>query len=115
MQLIEDLKTAAAVASSPFAAQLLKEDIGRLERLEALAAQHADFGSFRKLAMVQGWTQGDFRTFELDPELTAFLQAFFAALQSGGNASLDAAWQAFHRRRMALLVGCLSRPRIEDL
>ena len=114
MKLIEDLRQAAATSASPFAAQLLKEDIGRLERLDQLAAAVSDPGQFRKEAKVLGWTQGDLRTFELDPELTDFVNAVHALQTGGGEDEVVARWNALHRRRMSLLVGCLSRPRIED-
>ncbi|HRX36237.1 MAG TPA: hypothetical protein P5337_07555 [Aestuariivirga sp.] len=114
MKLIEDLRAATAKAASPFAAQLLKEDIGRLERLDQLAATATDPRQFRKEAKVLGWTQGDLRTFELDPELADFVDSVYALRRDGNDSEVSARWTALHRRRMSLLVGCLSRPRIED-
>jgi hypothetical protein len=111
MKLLNDMKAALGTEMSPFAAQLLKEDIARLERVEALATAEADPAQFRKKAMVLGWTQADLRTFELDPELSAFLEAAHPSSGSSPGAIITA-WNALHKRRMDLLVGCLGRPRI---
>jgi hypothetical protein len=115
MKLTDDLRHAAANETSLFARQLLKEDVRRLEQLETLAAGTSEFAEMRKHAMLLGWTPGDLRTFELDPELTAFIEAFHAAAKGGDETGLPGRWEAFHRRRVSLLVGCLSRPRIDDL
>lgn len=112
MKLTDDLRQLARQAASPFAAQLLKEDIARLEKLEQMAAGAPDRAAFIKSAMMLGWTQGDLRTFELNPELAAFADAVHGHY-AGQDVNVDAAWKAFHQRRMDLLVGCLSRPRLE--
>jgi hypothetical protein len=112
MKLIDDLRTAMAGEASMFAAQLLKEDIARLERLKGLARTTPDREPFRKAAKVLGWTQGDLRTFELDPELQDFVDAVFDLERGGSDAEVAARWSELHRRRMSLLVGCLSRPRL---
>ena len=111
MKLIDDLRRAAAAEQSLFAAQLLKEDIARLEKLADIARTASDPGQYRKQAMTLGWTPGDLRTFELNPELERFLDAVLAKPQDDNV--VEAAWKAFNRRRMDLLVGCLSRPRID--
>ncbi len=117
MKLIDDMRAAAARETSMFAAQLLKEDIRRLEQVDQLAKSSSDFAIFRKQAMALGWTSGDLRTFELNPELGAFLEIVFEiAIRPGGdepNPDLNAAWDALHKRRMDVLVGCLSRPRLD--
>lgn len=116
MKLTDTLRQAASSATSMFSAQLLKEDIVRLEKLEQLARVERDPARYRHAAMVLGWTQGDFRTFELNPELEAFVTAVFEHLAPQPAASADVVqdrWSALHRRRMDLLVGCLSRPRID--
>jgi len=111
MKLVDDLRRAAAAEQSLFAAQLLKEDIARLEKLAELAGTSSDDGDTRKQAMTLGWTPGDLRTFELNPELAAFLDAVLAKPQDDNV--VEAAWKAFNKRRIDLLVGCLSRPRID--
>lgn len=116
MKLTEDLRAAAAAAPSMFSAQLLKEDVLRLEKLEQLARIERDPERYRRAAMVLGWTQGDFRSFELNPELADFVAAVFAHCAprpSVDAAEIDVRWSALHRRRMDLLVGCLSRPRLD--
>ncbi len=117
MKLIDDMRAAAGRETSMFAAQLLKEDIKRLEQVEQLAQSGADFANFRKQAMLLGWTSGDLRTFELNPELGAFLKIAFEATAQPDNGqlrhSLNNAWDALHKRRMDVLVGCLSRPRLD--
>lgn len=112
--LIEDMKAARDAATSMFAAQLLKEDISRLERLQALLAEIDDWEAFRKQAMTLGWTAGDMRTFELRDELERFLDAVFRQARQAEPADMtdvvQSTWAAFYRRRMDKLVGCLSRP-----
>jgi hypothetical protein len=118
MQLLDDMRAALQDEKSMFAAQLLKEDISRLERMLALAKAHSDPSAFAKQAMVLGWTANDMRTFELNPELAAFLDLAYRHVHpgSGGevnNLAIDRAWAALHKRRIDLLVGCLSRPRLD--
>jgi hypothetical protein len=108
MKLLADMKSADLTALSPFSRQLVLEDITRLERLSQL--ERADFAHFRSAAVKLGWTQADARTAELDPELTAFLEAVFTA---SDDHTILRRWSALHKRRMDLLVGCLSRPRID--
>lgn len=110
MNLLDDLKKSAEKHPSPFAAQLLKEDIARLENLYALRIKDLTFDDFKKHAKMLGWTQGDLRTFELDPELGTFLDLVYSA---SSNDAIRTAWANLNKRRMDLLVGCLSRPRID--
>lgn len=115
MQLIEILKNGQAAAESLFTRQLLKEDIARLELLVHLAQESADMTAFKKAASIVGWTASDLRTFELNPELGQFLEAAYRNM-TGSDISDEqvlGAWSALDRRRMDLLVGCLSRPRID--
>ena len=117
MQLLEDMRAALQNEKSMFAAQLLREDISRLERILALAKAQSDPSAFAKQAMVLGWTANDMRTFELNPELAAFLDIAYRHVHRGtsgepDNPDIDHAWAALHKRRIDLLVGCLSRPRL---
>jgi len=118
MQLLNDLQMAMQSEKSMFAAQLLKEDISRLERLLEIAGANADPSAFAKQAMLPGWTAGDMRTFELNPELGAFLEVMHRHAHPGSEPSpsqdeINLSWAALHKRRIDLLVGCLSRPRID--
>jgi len=74
MKLLEDLRAQAAATTSVFQRQLLKEDIARLEKLQMLLVEISDGAGFKKQAMTLGWTPGDIRTFELNPELAAFIE-----------------------------------------
>jgi hypothetical protein len=104
---------------SYFRAQLLREDLARLERLQELAATEPDLAAFKKAGLMIGWTPGDTRTWELRATLDPLLEAFYASATGGGSADADgrllAAWEAFDAERMERLVGCLSRvPRPRD-
>ena len=110
MKLIEDLRIQAAATTSIFQRQLIKEDIQRLEKLEVLVAEISDEAGFKKSAMTLGWTPNDLRTFELNPELATFVATVW---QGQGESEINGAWAALHKRRMDVLLGCLSRPRLE--
>ena len=105
MRLADQLERIASGEESPFRAQLLREDVARLRRLEALAADH-DEESFVKAGMRIGWTQGDARTHELREPLEAFLRAVYAA----DEPLIVRTWESLHRVRMERLLGCLSTP-----
>jgi len=106
VRLIAQLEAALKDESSLFRAQLLREDIARLRKLEALAKSAADAEAFRKAGMRIGWTQGDARTHEIREPLLRLLDAVYAAREE----ETVAAWEALHRARMEKLVGCLSTP-----
>lgn len=118
MRLLDDMREAILTEKSLFQAQLLKEDISRLERLIVLAQSNADPAAFAKQAMVLGWTANDMRTFDLNPELGLFLEIIHRKVHPGvesepTDSHIDQAWAALHKRRIDLLVGCLSRPRFD--
>ena len=111
MSLVTEMEHRLESEESVFSAQLLREDIDRLRRLEALAREHASLEAFAKEGLYIGWTQGDFRTHELKEPLEALLTAFHA-YETGGRGeaqdrALRAAWAAFDRQRMEKLLGCL--------
>jgi hypothetical protein len=106
MQLIEDLTRWVAKEPSLFRAQLLREDIARLRKLQELAKSAPDAEAFRKSGMRIGWTQGDARTHELREPLVRLLDAVYASQEE----EISLAWEALHRARMEKLVGCLSTP-----
>jgi hypothetical protein len=106
MKLIEDLQALLAAEESLFRQQLLREDITRLRKLEALAKSSPDLDTLHKAGMRLGWTQGDARTSEIRAEVESLLKAVYA----GDEAGTASAWQELHRARMERLLGCLSTP-----
>ena len=97
-----------------FRAQLLREDVARLRRLQALAAGVEDAAAFRKAGMRVGWTQGDTRTHELAEPLGRLLDAVHAyergSRDAAQEAHIAACRESVDRARMEKLVGCLSTP-----
>ena len=111
MQLVHDLERLAEGEESLFRRQLLREDVARLRKLEALAASAPDFPSFAKTGMRLGWTQGDARTGELREPLERLLAEVYDVKKgTGDEARLVQAWNELHRTRMERLLGCLSTP-----
>ena len=114
MRLPDTLERVAAEETSPFRAQLLREDVARLRKLEELARGAPDPAAFRRQGMRLGWTQGDLRTHELRAPLEALLDAVYAyetgAAGEDAEDRIEAAWRELHRARLERLVGCLSTP-----
>jgi len=114
VRLIEELESRVEREESMFGAQLLREDIARLRKLQEIARTAGDVAAYRKAAMRIGWTAGDLRTHELRAPLEALLDAVYAyATATNGaedDARIGAAWRELHRTRMERLVGCLSTP-----
>lgn len=106
MRLIEELERRAAREESMFQAQLLREDVARLRKLQQLLQTAKDEDEFKKAGMRVGWTPGDARTGELREPLVALL----AAVYRGDEARIAESWHALHRTRMERLLGCLSTP-----
>ena len=106
MQLIGVLERSLEREESLFRQQLLREDIARLKKLEALAAAAPDADAFVKSGSRVGWTPGDARTGELREALEPFLRAVYAK----DDAATLRAWEALHALRMERLLGCLSTP-----
>lgn len=113
MQLMDTLERRLQQEESYFRAQLLREDIARLRRLEALVHSAGDFEAFKRAGSRIGWTAGDLRTGEIREPLEALLAAFYArqtGAPGGTDAALQTAWEALHQARMERLLGCLSTP-----
>ena len=106
MQLIARLEALVGKEESLFRAQLLREDIARLRKLQELAKSAPDAEAFKKAGMRIGWTQGDARTHEIREPLIRLLDAVYASREE----EIVLAWEALHRARMEKLVGCLSTP-----
>jgi hypothetical protein len=106
MKLIADLEALVAGEESPFRAQLLREEVARLRKLEALREGSPDKASFIAAGMRVGWTPGDARTHELADALRPFLEA----VHEKDEAAAVERWNALYRMRMERLLGCLSTP-----
>jgi hypothetical protein len=114
MRLIEELERHAAQEQSLFRAQLLREDLARLNKLRELARAATDAVAYEKGALRLGWTPGDLRTRELRAPLEVLLDAVYA-YETGTKGDeqetrIVEAWHELHRTRMERLVGCLSTP-----
>lgn len=105
---IDELQSLLGGEESMFRAQLLREDLARLQRLVELATKHGDREKFRKAGAQIGWTNGDLRTQELMPQLTPLLDAVYDWHRGGRAPAADqavrAAWDAFHVERMRKLL-----------
>ncbi len=114
MRLIEELEQRVGREESLFRAQLIREDIARLQKLREIARTTGDVAAYRKASMRIGWTQGDLRTHELRAPLEVLLDAVYAYETGTKGTEEDmrivAAWLELHRTRMERLVGCLSTP-----
>ena len=114
MRLIEALNRRASSEESPFRAQLLREDVARLTKLQELARSGCDLAAFKTAGTRIGWTQGDGRTHELREPLDALLELVFRCETEDAGESMHAAledsWLELHRVRMERLLGCLSTP-----
>jgi len=73
MKLLNELRQTADRLDSVFQAQLMREDIERIEKLVEMAKAAKRYDEFEKAGLYLGWTQGDMRTFELTGELKPFL------------------------------------------
>lgn len=113
MHLIDELESRIAAEPGLFRAQLMREDIARLHKLEALAQSVAEPEAYRRAGRKLGWTTLDARTSELGGALDGVLDAVREATVNPSGAA-DArtveAWLALARLRMERLVGCLSTP-----
>lgn len=106
MQLVHDLERLLASEESLFRRQLLREDVARLRKLEALRQSSPDREAFMKAGSRIGWTQGDARTSEIRAQVEALLDAVY----QGEEGRTSAAWNELHRARMERLLGCLATP-----
>jgi hypothetical protein len=111
MRLIDELTQRLACESSVFRAQLLREDVARLQRLDALARSTPDAHAYRNAARRLGWTAQDARTHELGEPLDRLIDAVRdGARGDDADARIRAAWIVLWDVRLERLVGCLSSP-----
>ena len=111
MQLLDDLKARLDGEDSMFRAQLLREDIARLERLVALAGESSDYAAFQRAGLYIGWTQNDLLTHRIQAPLERVLAALYAHLSGAGDQAsedhLCSAWQELETARLERLIKCL--------
>ncbi len=111
MQLVDKMRQRLEGEDSPFRAQLIKEDIARLTKLQAMALEHDDLESFCKAGLYIGWTRDDFRTHDLKDQLDVLLGSIYARQREGATPSSEKAvidaWVSFNTARMEKLVHCL--------
>ena len=116
MHLIDELEGLIAAEPGLFRAQLMREDIARLGKLEVLARTIAGPEAYRGAGRKLGWTTHDARTSELGATLEELLDAVRdATVNPSGVADARAieAWRALAQLRMERLVGCLSTPMVK--
>lgn len=111
MQLLGDLKEQMEREQSPFRLQLLKEDISRLEKLQALAKTASDLAEFQKLGSHIGWTQNDILTYRIAEPLRTLLEAVYLYHQGPKSAEHERrirdAWIRLCGERNKKLIKCL--------
>ena len=112
MRLIDTLQQRLSSEPSLFRAQLMREDIARLNKLVALVGSSTDLAAFQRAGLQIGWTQGDSRTQEIREPLLNFLEAFYALERNSHTvdheARVETTWRIVEHARLEHLVGCLS-------
>lgn len=108
MQICEELQSRLQSEESMFRAQLMREDIARLDKLVALADDSQDLAAFKKAGTYIGWTQNDMMTHILSESLGGLLDAIYAWRKNDGDeAAINAAWIGFCAERNEKLIKCL--------
>ena len=111
MQLVNELNEMLEREESPFRAQLLREDIARLEKLSAQAQQCPDLAEFQKSGTYIGWTQNDMMTHLVAEPLKGLLQTIHQHHHAGPSTESETrirqAWIQFCKERNEKLVKCL--------
>lgn len=94
-----------------FRAQLLREDVARLRKLQALAREAADAPAFMQAGTRLAWAADAARAQELREPLERLLAAVYAfEKENGPEARVAECWRELWRVRMERMVGCLSTP-----
>jgi hypothetical protein len=114
MQLIATLEQTLVGETNMFRAQLLREDIVRLRKLDALARSELDADGYHKAARRLGWTVLDARTSQIGEPLDRLADVWRATLASGSSPDIEnrllACWRQMTRIRLETMVGCLATP-----
>jgi hypothetical protein len=112
VHLIDELEQLAKREQSMFRAQMLREDIVRLRKLEELVRSIPESDACRRAARRLGWTAMDARTHELAAPLDRLVDAVqrvqSAAAAGNDDDEIRDAWLDLTRLRMDSMVGCLS-------
>ncbi len=110
MRVIEEMEQRLQSEDSMVRAQLLREDIERQRKLEALARRHETREAFAGEGLAIGWTRGNLRTHAVEEPLRALLAAVHAYERGGRtddrHQEVRRAWDAFDHLRPENLVGC---------
>ncbi len=110
MRVIDEMEQRLQSEDSMFRAQLLREDIDRLRKIESLARRHETLEAFASEGLAIGWTRGNLRTPEVEEPLRALLAAVHAYERGGRtddrHQEVRRAWDAFDRLRLEKLVRC---------
>ena len=111
MQILDELRAGLEREQSLFQAQLMREDIARLEKLVTLAGQSEDVATFKQSGTHIGWTQNDLMTHMIAEPLGDLLDGVFAYCTEGAREAHDrsvrAAWLDFCKVRNEKLIKCL--------
>jgi hypothetical protein len=111
LQILDELRSRLEHEQSVFRAQLMREDIARLEKLAALADESEDIAEFRKSGTYIGWTQNDRMTHLIAEPLGDLVDAVYAYCTEGAGEALDhsvrEAWLEFCKMRNEKLIKCL--------
>jgi hypothetical protein len=111
MRLTGELEQLATAEQSPFRAQLLREDVVRLRKLEEITRSVPELDACRRAARRLGWTALDARAHELAEPLDQLVGAIRESQRGAADATDDrirAAWIELTRIRTEQMVGCLS-------
>lgn len=111
LQIIDELRDKLDQQDSIVRAQLMREDIARLEKLLPLADSASDLAEFKKTGTYIGWTQNDMMTHRLSEPLSGLLDAIYNLRKNGPDAELDqavnTAWAELCIVRNKVLFKCL--------
>ena len=108
MQIRKELQAQLEREDSMFRAQLMREDVARLDKLLALADDSQDLAAFKKAGTYIGWTQNDMMTHVMAEPLSDLLEAIYAwRKDEGDETAINAAWLNFCRERNEKLIKCL--------
>jgi cell division FtsZ-interacting protein ZapD len=111
VHLIDELEQRANIEQSPFRAQLLREDIVRIRKLEELVRSTPELDACRRAARRLGWTTLDARTHELAVPLDRLVDLVRQSLSVPAgtcDGEIRDAWLELTRLRIESMVGCLS-------
>jgi hypothetical protein len=116
MRLIETLQASIAGDDSPFRAQLMREDITRINELREAASELSSTDALRNVAIKLSWTATEARTNELAAHVHALSDAIFDHVSAAEQATdqqesaVEQCWLQLHHQRLETMIGCLSTP-----